>query len=166
MINRILVPLDGSELAEIALPVARYFAGALGASVTLLHVIERGAKPEIHNERHLTRPEEAFAYLDGIAEKEFSSKNIPVENHVHTVEVKDVAQSIADHSEELSPDLIVMCSHGGGGARDMLFGSIAQQVIAIGDIPLILIPPRCCMDDFTCEKILVPLDGQKEDRRL
>jgi len=161
MIKQILVPLDGSELAEIALPVARYFAGVLGASVTLLHVIERDARPEIHHKRHLTKPEEAFQYLQQTAKQAFPA-TIPVETHVHKVEVKDVAQSIADHSEELGPDLIIMCSHGKGGARDALFGNIAQQVLSIGTLPVILIPPRCCLDDFTCKKLLAPLDGQPE----
>ncbi len=161
MFTRLLVPLDGSDLAEVALPIARYFSEAMDASVTLLHVIERDAPAEVHSERHLTNSEEANAYLKEVAQGAFRNLG-RVETHVHTVEVKDVAQSIADHSEELGPDLIIMCTHGRGGARDVLFGSIAQQVVSIGEVPVLLIPPKCCPGDFQCRLILVPLDGQKE----
>jgi nucleotide-binding universal stress UspA family protein len=161
MFKRLLVPLDGSELAEVALPIASYLADAMDASVTLLHVIERGAPAEVHSERHLTNPEEADAYLKEVAQSKFPEIK-HVETHVHTVEVKDVAQSIADHSEELGPDLIIMCTHGKGGPRDLLFGSIAQQVVSIGEVPVLLIPPKCCRSDFLCKIVLAPLDGQVE----
>jgi len=71
-------------------------------------------------------------------------------------------QSIADHAEELEPDLIVMCTHGRGGARDWIFGSIAQQVVSIWKTPVLLIPPRCCQEEFTFQRILVSLDGHSE----
>ena len=53
-----------------------------------------------------------------------------------------MAQTIRDHAEELHADLIVMCAHGNGGLRDMLFGSIAQQVIRQGSIPVLFIRPN------------------------
>ena len=59
MLKHLLVPLDGSRLAEAALPAASFVAGRLGARVTLLHVIERDAPQEIHGERQLSEPEEA-----------------------------------------------------------------------------------------------------------
>jgi nucleotide-binding universal stress UspA family protein len=161
MFKRLLVPLDGSALAEVALPVASFLAETLGASVTLLHIIERDAPAEVHSERHLTDPAEALAYLGQIAQNAFPS-GVKVITHVHTVEVKDVAQSIADHSEELGPDLIIMCTHGSSGAKEWLFGSIAQQVVSISEVPLLLIPPKCCRSEFRCRMILVPLDGYEQ----
>ncbi len=161
MFKRLLVPLDGSALSEAALPAAAYLARSLDASVMLLHVIERDAPKEIHKSRHLSEPGQARAYLEEIARRAFAP-GAPVEAHVHTVEVKDVAQSIADHTEELAPDLIVMCTHGSGGARDWLFGSIAQQVVSIGKTPVLLIPPRCCQENYDFKKIMVPLDGLAE----
>jgi nucleotide-binding universal stress UspA family protein len=55
--------------------------------------------------------------------------------------VQDVARSIAEHSGELKPDLIVMCTHGESGWRDIVAGSIAQQVIGKSDVPILLIHP-------------------------
>jgi len=161
MFKRLLVPLDGSKLSEASLPIAAQLAQTLGASVMLLHIIERDAPKEIHSDRHLREAGQAKEYLEEVARKAFPP-GVPVEAHVHAVGVKDVAQSIADHAEELEPDLIVICTHGTGGPRGWIFGSIAQQVVSIWKTPVLLIPPRCCREDFSFEKILVPLDGHVE----
>jgi nucleotide-binding universal stress UspA family protein len=55
--------------------------------------------------------------------------------------VTDVARSIAEHAAELTPDLIVMCTHGQGGARRLFFGDIAQQVISLGKTPVLMVRP-------------------------
>jgi nucleotide-binding universal stress UspA family protein len=171
MFKHLVVPLDGSRLAEAALPAAAYLAQKLGASVTLLHVIERAAPAEVHGERHLTNPDEAYAYLDEVAHRALPA-DVQVDNHVHTCESADVARSIVEHVGELKPDLIVLCTHGRSGLRDLLFGSIAQQVVALGTTPVLLIrptplpsPPHAggmeggCMVPFACRRLLVPLDG-------
>jgi nucleotide-binding universal stress UspA family protein len=166
MFTHLVVPLDGSHLAEAALPAAAYLAQKLGATVTLLHVIEHAAPAEVHGECHLTKPAEALAYLDEVAHRAFPA-DVPVASHVHTSEITDVAHSIVEHVAELKPDLIVMCTHGRGGLRDLLFGSIAQQVVALGTTPVLLIrptpplsPPRAGgMVPFACHRLLVPLDG-------
>ena len=160
MFKHLLVPLDGSRLAETALPAAAYLAQTLQASVTLIHVIERNAPKAVHSEPHLTNAPEAQAYLDQVAHRIFPA-NLSVERHVHTSEVNDVARSISEHAAELAPDLIVMCTHGRGGLRDWLSGSIAQQVIARGTTPVLLVRPTetGSAPTFACRLILVPLDG-------
>jgi nucleotide-binding universal stress UspA family protein len=156
MFKNILVPLDGSKLSEAALQPAAVLASRLHARVMLLHVIEQDAPAEIHKEHHLTEPEEAGRYLEQVAEHAFP-RDVPVETHVHTAPVSDVANSIVEHAtSEFEPDLIVTCTHGRGGMRDALFGSIAQQVVSQGKTPLLLIKPH--MRDFKLETILVPLD--------
>ena len=133
MFKHLLVPLDGSKLAEAALPAAVLLSKALGATVTLLHIIEKDAPQEIHGDRHLTNNDDACRYLDDVAQKFFPPET-QVDSHVHTEEVKDVARSIVDHSGEFAPDLIVLCAHGEGGWREVMVGSIAQQVIARGKL--------------------------------
>jgi nucleotide-binding universal stress UspA family protein len=157
--KHLLVPLDGSSLAESALPAAAYLAQVFAASVTLIHVIEKDAPKEIHKDRHLTEPEEAEVYLKEVAGRAFPGET-KVEWHVHVEEVNDVARSIVLHAEELEPDLVVMCTHGRGGVRDWLMGSIAQQVVAAGKTPLLLIPPHDeGLASFSCRLALVALDG-------
>lgn len=160
MFRHLLVPLDGSSLAEAALPAAVYLAETLGAWVTLIHIIERNAPPQVHGERHLTNQDEACAYLEEVAGR-FFSPGTRIERHVHTGEVSDVPQTIANHVLELGSDLIVMCTHGGSGLRSRLFGSIAQQVLSLGPAPVLLIRPdqKALATPFTCRRLLVPLDG-------
>ena len=161
MFKNILVPLDGSNLAEAALPPAASLAQTLNAPVTILHVIEENPPQEVHHDRHLTESDEAVAYLKDVAARAFP-KNVMVESHVHTAEVKDVAASIIQHAkEEFNPDLIVMCAHGQSGFRDLIFGGIAQQVLAGRLTPLLLLQPKIAESHpFVVRRILVPLDSE------
>ena len=160
MFQHILIPLDGSALAECALPAGRYLAKRLGAELTLIHVIEKGAAPTVHGERHLTDMEEAAAYLQETCSLA-GSPQLTVGCHVHAVATGDVARSIVEHQDELAPDLVVMCTHGSGGLKRMLLGSIAQQVVAMGITPVLLIRPdgQRRGAPFSIETILAPLDG-------
>ena len=156
MFKNILVPLDGSKLSEASLDSAAVIAQKLKSHVMLLHVIEQDAPTEVHQEHHLTQADEAHAYLEKVASRAFPP-GVKVETHVHTAPVSDVARSIVEHAlTEFKPDLIVTCTHGRSGVRDALFGSIAQQIVAQGATPLLLIRPDS--PPFKLEKILVPLD--------
>jgi nucleotide-binding universal stress UspA family protein len=163
MYKHILVPLDGSNLAESALPAAVALSQAMGSTVTLIHIIERNAPQEIHGERHLHENQEACDYLNQTA-KRFFPPEIKVECHVHTEEVSNIPRSIVDHAGELTPDLIVMCSHGEGGLRDIIAGSIAQQVINRGKVPILLIHPdeSSASNPINFKHFLVGLDGVPE----
>jgi nucleotide-binding universal stress UspA family protein len=166
MFRHVLVPLDGSHLAEAALPAAASIAASLRASVTLIHIIERRPPESIHSDRHLSDVDEATAYLAELARAAFPA-GVKVETHVHTAEVSNVARSIVDHSDELEPDLIVMCTHGRGGPRDLVLGTIAQQVIALGTTPVLLIRPAVQdrKPGFLRSAILAPLDSNPEHAR-
>ena len=160
--RHILVPLDGSRLAESALTTAVWLARKMDAQVTLLHIIEKNAPSEVHSDRHLVTPQEASKYLEELSRLPALS-GLRLETHVHTAEVGDVARSIAEHSAELAPDLVVMCTHGKGGARRLLFGDIAQQVISLGTTPVLMLRPSKetqvvgAGGDF--RTILVPING-------
>lgn len=160
--RHILVPLDGSRLAESAITTAILFARRFDAQLTLVHIIEKNAPSETHSDKHLSTPEEASVYLQKVSHfPEFSGLN--VETHVHTTEVSDVARSIAEHAAELSPDLIVMCAHGKGSARRLLFGAVAQQVISLGMTPVLLVRPGKETGDF--RTILAPTDGDPDHEK-
>lgn len=158
MFKHLLVPLDGSRLAESALPVAAYLAEHLQADVILLHVIEKNAPTEVHHDRHITTPDEAQSYLEEISHRAFSPA-VNVDVHVHSAEVSDVARSIIDHTAvEYEPDLIILCAHGNGGVHDLIFGSIAQQVASGSGIPVYLVKPPLASDLYQISRMLVPLD--------
>jgi nucleotide-binding universal stress UspA family protein len=163
-ICRIFVPLDGSDLAENALPPAVAFAAAYGAAITLLHGIEKGATGEVHAAHHLTEASEAGAYLDDV-QRRFLPAGMPAECHVHASAVRNVPHSIVEHAREGNPDLIVMCAHGPERARDWLTGNIAQQVIREGFTPVLFLRAAASPKpgaQFACRSILLPLDGIPE----
>jgi nucleotide-binding universal stress UspA family protein len=167
MFKHILVPLDGSKLAEAALSAAVSLAQKYTAPVTLLHIIEQDAPAEVHRDHHLTTASEAEAYLAGVARSVFPPQ-IKVELHVHTSPVTDVARSIVDHSsDEIQPDLIILCSHGNSGMHDLVFGNIAQEVAAASGTPVLLLKPDISPAPFQLRHILVPLDNESiHDRAL
>jgi nucleotide-binding universal stress UspA family protein len=164
--HSVLVPLDGSALAETVLPAAVEFARRFGASVTLLHVIERGAPQSIHGEQHLADEASATRYLDGVA-KGLEGMGVAATYHVHPNRERDVAASIAGHALELGNDLIVVATHGSGGLRDVVIGSIAEQVIGRGVAPVLLlragVPPAG--QPFSISRMVVPLDGSADSER-
>lgn len=160
MFKRLLVPLDGSRLAESVLPAAVYLAERFRATVVLFHAVEPGVSSTVHGQRHLLGTAEAQAYLDEIA-KRLARPNLAIETDVQPVGEADVARRIIAHAGELKADLILLCAHGRGGLRDVLMGSIAQQVIQGGTIPVFFVRPsqEDSAPSFDCRKILVSLDG-------
>lgn len=160
-LNRFLVPLDGSTMAEAALPVAIGLAGPLSATVTLFHAQESAAPRTIHGEPHLQEPPAAEVYLAALAAR--VQETYPrVDWHVHPNRQADVARSINEHAVELDADLVILTTHGKGGLRDFLYGSIAQQVVRGGKTPTVTVrPPNPggTRAAYTPKTILVPLDG-------
>ena len=158
-LDHLLVPLDGSRLAEAALPVATSLAARVGARVTLLHILERNAPATIHGERHLTSVGEAESYLNGVASR-FADADIAVAVHVHPNPEGNVAASIAAHTAEVGATLIVLCAHGRGGLREWFSGAIAQRVIRETTAPILLIRPVARgQAAFAPATVLVALDG-------
>lgn len=163
MFDRVLLPLDGSPLAEAALPVAIRLAQAFGSQLLLLHIIERKAPATVHGEPHLTEVAAAESYLRGVLER-LREQRVEAESHVHSVPLGDVARSIADHAEEERVDLVVLCTHGRAGWRDLVAGSIAQQALQRGSVPLLLVraaTPGQEAAPFEPADILVPLDASE-----
>jgi nucleotide-binding universal stress UspA family protein len=161
-IKNILVPLDGSKLSETVLPMAGLLAQQNQARLILFHVIEQNPPDTVHGERHLTNQQEASAYLDKVSQS--LPTGIIVDRHVHTSAEKNVANSIVQHSKELGVDLIAMCAHGQSGLQKRIFGNIAQDVLNMGDVPVLLLSPEkeLRVESCSCQRILVPLDGDPD----
>jgi nucleotide-binding universal stress UspA family protein len=162
-LQRLLVPLDGSHLAECVLPAAISLGVRLNARVILLHVMERAAPPVIHGDRHLTETGRAEEYLSEIASR-YAIRPVEIERHVHPNLEGDVAKSIIEHEIALRADLVVLSTHGRGDARRVLLGSVAQQVLRRGARPVLLIRPAdpsspAVAEGFELGRIVVPLDG-------
>ncbi|MFQ6028129.1 MAG: universal stress protein [Dehalococcoidia bacterium] len=154
MFTNILVALDGSELAEQALPVARDLAGSSNATIHLIQVVSRQPELEaargggdfgiqaIELERDLAhqlveaRISRAKTYLEGIA-VQLQSEGFQAET---TIGEGAAAENIVNYSREHGIDLVVMSSHGHGGVKRLLLGSVTDGVIRSCEAPVLVLP--------------------------
>jgi len=162
MIRRILVPLDGTDLAEAALPAAAALCAKLSAAVVLVHLLEKRAPRAVHGRPHLATAGAAETYLNEVAARRFPEQ-LKVEVHVHSEGVVDVAASITAYAEqapESGSELIVMCAHGGRTTREALMGALAQRVTARGRTPVLVVRASApgVAAGFRLASVLAPLD--------
>lgn len=141
--QHILVPLDGSELAELALRDAIDLAELSHAKITLLqvispidHIIMTEAEYPIYVDQQW-EAKRAFAlqYLQDVAHR----MNYP-HNTIHlAVEMGPAADTILDYVSEYPIDIIVMATHGRTGLRRWLYGSVAEKVLHSAEIPVLMV---------------------------
>ena len=162
MYEKILVPLDGSDLAEIALPYAEELAGALGCEITLIHVSESAdEKYENMHQLYIEKIVEATIQDAEKFRKNKRAKKIKVSS-VHLT--GHVAEQIVDYADKENIGLIVMTTHGRSGIRRWILGNVAAKVVRATDRPIALIRAKDTPPEARAErinKILVPLDGSK-----
>lgn len=156
-IRRLLVPLDGSALAQTVIPAVASFARAFDAEAILIHVLERHPAETVHGEKHLTDSPDAAKYLEGVA-SELIAAGVKVETHVHETREGDIPLSIVQHAEEYSPDLIVLCAHGKHGLKSFVSGRVGQQVLLRGKCPVLILQPQT--GSFGVRSVVVPVDSE------
>lgn len=140
MYHHLLVPLDGSKLAEAVLPATLALAQRCNARLTLLHILEQAAPATIHGDRHLRDGSEAEVYLTNLASQlDFPRERLSFE--VHPEPEVNVARSIFQHAAELKADLVVLSTHGHMGLWEWLFGSVPQKVLRPGAPPVLMLQP-------------------------
>lgn len=144
MYKKILVPLDGSKLAEAALPHAVTIAKSEGAEVILLRIPMIPATEFFTREPSIAikiqEDEEANAkkYLN-MKLDELKKEHIPASIMILEGSVPDTILGIA---EETHSDMIVMSTHGRTGIQRWLMGSVADRVVHHAHIPVMLIHPN------------------------
>jgi nucleotide-binding universal stress UspA family protein len=149
LINRILIPLDGSDLSKLALPVGEDFAAKLKVPATLFqmsHVIIPYATDPIGNippiyYLELSESEEKRVRAEIIElEKKLREKNLTVTHSV--TRGTDAAHEMIEVGKKVDADLVVMATHGRSGLRRWVFGNVAEKVLRHGEIPLLLVHAR------------------------
>jgi nucleotide-binding universal stress UspA family protein len=152
MWKKILVPLDGSDLAELALPYAQELAGTFNSELVLLYVSEA-------DEEHLHMHQ---LYLERLAVqmKKQLKRVSPV-----VIPGKTVGE-IVKYTEKNDIRLIVMASHGSSGTIPWAKGGIADKVIDATGVPLLLIKEtkrrrKTKEKKHLISRILLPLDGSE-----
>ena len=156
--KRILVPLDGSELAERALSPALALAAAMPAKLFLIRVaipLSLNLDPELYKRILELGQDDANHYLTSIQSR-FSSFATQIEAQVV---VGRPARSIINFAQEKEIDLIIMSSHGRSGVSRWVYGSVADKVLHNTPCAKLIIHPQVIIEPFSIKRILVPLDG-------
>lgn len=150
----ILVPLDGSKIAEHALPIASWYAKATGAPLKFVHVLDAETKPDARAKAAQTFQ----AYADDLAARLGLGK----------VECQVLAGTASDEvlSASVTASAIAIGSHGRGGLRAMVIGSVADKIVRGSAVPVIIEPGTEAPNTPGAGKpILVGVDGSEEAER-
>lgn len=164
MYKKMLVVLDGSQLAEIVFPYAKELAGRLDIDVILLHVYSQvtGSYAPMYK-----------AYIESTAEN-IRTQARQVQQSLGTlkdtkpVEVRGEvvmgyhADEILRFAEENAVDLIMMASHGRSGAQRWSIGSVADKILRAARVPVWLVhadAEKVPYDQWPSRTLLVPLSG-------
>jgi len=165
MYKKMLVPLDGSRVAEVVFDYARELAARLRLDLTLLHV----CTPEEYELHPMHR-----VYIDHAAEQirrasEKMQNSQPAGEARHGVQARGVltmghpAEEILRFADEDDIDIILMATHGHSGMGRWAIGSVADKVLRVTRVPVWLVraglPYEIVHDRFPRRAMLVPLDG-------
>lgn len=180
----ILVPLDGSLVAEQVLSTVRQLASTLNARVHLLrvitdpeaeqaraeasvaqtmsHLITTGSDQEQLSQRFLT--EQAAAYLASHL-SEFCRSAIPIDYEVLRGDPAATIVAVATH---IQATLIAMGTHGYGGLRRWALGSVSDQVVRSATSPVLLVHNAAHLSQsaHSLNRVLVPVDGLEASLQL
>ena len=145
MYKKIMVPLDGSKLAECVLPhVEAFIEECRVNTITFVRVVEPAAafysgyypiNPEVFKEKEIEAAGIAKDYLDQAMSR---LKHMRAELHAEVL-VGNVAESLADFIDKNDFDLILIATHGRSGVKRWVRGSIADKVLRSSNIPVFMV---------------------------
>lgn len=147
MYRHILVPLDGSALAEQVLPHVHALAANEGTTkITLLRAVppifttsvDYSGMLATTTEAITQMEQEALDYLQHVA-KQFQSEGYEVHTEISAL---PPAEAIIEYAENHNVDLIVIATHGRSGLSRWVFGSVTQKVVQVAPTPVLVIRPR------------------------
>jgi nucleotide-binding universal stress UspA family protein len=165
MFEHILVPLDGSTLAERVFPHVIALAKAFNSRVTLLRVVYRQEQTNAHGMVNpidwQMRKSEAEAYLESVKEQLMEAD---IDSEIHLEEGKS-AKQIIQYARREDVELIVLSSHGESGLSEWNINSTVQKVLLRAFMPVMIIRAYKQVSDGLQEasykRIFLPLDGSK-----
>lgn len=165
MYEKIMTPLDGSQIAEVALPYAEELAGRLGSEVTLLNVNEQS--DESYQHMHEFYMEKIADTVKNGSESYAKASGSKVPIRVNKVIINGhPAEKIVEYADKENISLIVMSTHGRSGIRHWTIGSVAEKVLRATNKPVALIRAKgakpAVREKSLLTRMLVPLDGSKE----
>jgi nucleotide-binding universal stress UspA family protein len=168
MYNKILVPLDGSQLAEVVLWYAARLTGRLRASLTMAYV----SSPDELTSQHMYECylQDTVSQVRELAEKAAKETTKAGEISVDHIILKgDPAEEILDYADKKKIDLIIMSTQGKSGVRRWALGNVANKVVSATRKQVLLIRAKGGQPDVAKVKltnVLVPVDGSHESESI
>ncbi|MEM5436618.1 universal stress protein [Paraburkholderia diazotrophica] len=168
MYHRILVALDGSDTASLALDAALKLAADSGAQLMPLYVIDvpviaydvPGFDPSIVRDAFVDEGQR----IASDAQSRMNQNGVT--GTARTVEVvspgEDVAHRIVAIATDWHADVIVMGTHGRRGLRRLMLGSVAERVLRSAACPVLMIPARMNVANGASADSTVPASAEKE----
>jgi len=179
MFNRILVPLDGSTLAERAIPHAEQFARIFGSTIVLLQVLDPASYHENPNPvdplSWQIRKAEADMYMQGVAARMRGALGDKAQQGrsedeinlrvVYSIREGKTAENIVNFAHTESIDLLVISTHGSGGLSRWNISSVTQKVINLIYLPILIvrayIQPEKADKPIHYRRVLLPIDSSR-----
>jgi nucleotide-binding universal stress UspA family protein len=167
MYEKMLVLLDGSELAEVVFEYARQLAGRLNIDLELLHVVT----PQEDEQLPMRR-----AYMEGMAEAlcagaQEVSDSVSADAAQSCIQARGSvvvgypAEEILKYVEENDIDLVMLSTRGRSGTKAWDIGSVASKVIHAAKVPVWLVPSELreeiVLDTLPKRPLVIPLSGSK-----
>jgi nucleotide-binding universal stress UspA family protein len=187
MFNRILVPLDGSALAERAIPHAEQFARIFGSNIFLLQVLDPSSYHENHNPIDplgwQIRKTEADMYMNKIAARirenleentrdaqdahnAITQSNTRIKNRVeYSIQEGKTAENIVNFAHAKKIDLLVISTHGSGGLSRWNISSVIEKVVNLIYLSVLIVRaydfPETERTRIHYHRILLPIDSSR-----
>jgi nucleotide-binding universal stress UspA family protein len=169
----ILVPLDGSDFAEHALPTALSLARRHGAALHVVRVYvpvagvygEHAVPYDEAVDRELMKRSQD--YLDDVVRRLALDERVQLRADLLE---GPIAESISRYAAAVGADLLVMTTQGRGPLVRFWLGSVADELVRQAEIPVLFVRPQPAAPDFSRERvlrrILIPLDGSQLAERV
>jgi nucleotide-binding universal stress UspA family protein len=163
MFEHILLPLDGSKLAERVLPHAVTISKAFGSTLTLVRVIYQDEAADQHGMTNpmdwQMRKSEADAYLQSVQKR---LREVDLESEIQILEGRP-AEQIIEFAKSEDVNLIILSSHGKSGPSAWNINSTVQKVLLRAFMPVMIIrayrAEHQALESVTYKRLFLPLDG-------
>jgi nucleotide-binding universal stress UspA family protein len=140
MMKKILVPIDGSKHADLAMEKAKEFADMFGSSIVLLHVNDFHQHMFNYNTVVEENFIELFDQMSASILEDGKEKLAALGDRVETVRLEGgVASNIIDYANANDFDLVIIGSHGKGALHNFLMGSVAHKIIMHVNKPVLVV---------------------------
>ena len=161
MFSQILVPLDGSKIAEAALEAARYLAGCSQGRISLVRVASTKANTAEWDEASpadQAKEDECLEYLEKVAAP-LRAEGLKV--HCEVLESGPPAERILEIVEDDEIDLVVLTSHGRSGLSRVLLGSVADTISRHSRAPVMIVGRKSDVVGRVKDRIQAEADRKK-----